>query len=317
VALILVTNLLFAINYQVADVEVFLLPVFLALALFIGAGVGLLARYTATWRSLSSGLQVLTLLVIVLGLGGRGPAVDRSRDWAIHDYATLAATVPFPPGSNVIGLEGEMTAIKYMQQAEGLATNATVTVADNPVLRKEVIEASVAAAEPTYITRELAGIDTLFSFSGEGPLVRVWPRGQAQIEVPTHPLDTLMADDQLRLEGYDLNRVKLAKGEALELILYWRPLSTIAQVLKISLRLLDTDDNPVLWPDGRPAVEDRFPLRQVAYTPAWLPGELVRDVHYIPIPPDLAFQPYRLLVIAYDAQTTTEVGRWETEMPAQ
>ena len=97
IALILVTNLLFALNYQVADAEVFLLPTFLSVALFVGAGVGLLARLTAKWPKLSIGLQALLLLIIALGLGGRGPVVNRSQNWAAHDYATLAASVPFPP----------------------------------------------------------------------------------------------------------------------------------------------------------------------------------------------------------------------------
>ena len=207
-----------------------------------------------------------------------------------------------------------MTAIKYMQEAEGLAANATPIVADDPALRAAEVQASVKAAQPTFITREVAGIDTLFSFSGDGPLIRVWPRGQAQAGIPPYALNTLMADDQLRLEGYDLNYLNLAGGDALELILYWRPLVPLPQVLKVSLRLLDADGAAILQPDGQPAVEDRFPLRQAAYTNTWLPGELVCDVHYVPIPSDSDSLPARLLVIVYDAQTATEVGRWETDL---
>ena len=44
IAVVLVTNLLFAFFYQVADQEVFLLPVFLCAALFSGGGLALLLR---------------------------------------------------------------------------------------------------------------------------------------------------------------------------------------------------------------------------------------------------------------------------------
>ena len=52
VLIVLLTNLLFALNYRVGDVEVFLLPVFLCLAIFTGGGVGLFARLLDAARPL-------------------------------------------------------------------------------------------------------------------------------------------------------------------------------------------------------------------------------------------------------------------------
>ncbi len=70
--------------------------------------------------------------------------MNRSGDWRTHDYAVDMAKVPFPPGSTVIGLEGEVTALKYMQAAEGLGTNATPVAADDPQRRREVLAQAVA-----------------------------------------------------------------------------------------------------------------------------------------------------------------------------
>jgi hypothetical protein len=93
------------------------------------------------------------------------------------------------------------------------------------------------------------------------------------------------------------------------------------KILKLSLRLLDANGTPYQWPathgqESRAAVEDRFPLHQVALTPSWLPGEVVQDVHTIQLPPQLQADVSQnesptLLVIIYDSATTLEEGRIE------
>jgi hypothetical protein len=311
IGLALVANLIFALYYRVSDVEVFLLPAFLGMALLIGAGVAFLARLAVAVGAPVIALQGLLLAVVAMGLGGRGNMVNRSQDWEAHDYAVAMATVDFPPLSRVIGLEGEMTALKYMQQAEGLGSNAQTVIADDPEQRRRALQTSMDAGYPTYLTRELAGIESLYSFSGEGPLVRVWPRGQARAATPQHTLAVTIAENGLRLEGYDLERLAEAGGPTARVALYWRPLRPLTQVLKVSLRLLDANGAPLLWPDGRPATVDRFPLRQAAFTTTWLAGELTKDVHHLRVPPTSSSLPIRLQIIVYDAETVMEVGRWQ------
>ncbi len=80
------------------------------------------------------------------------------------------------------------------------------------------------------------------------------------------------------------------------------------------LRLQNPDGAPVLWPDGRPATADEFPLRQVAPSPTWVAGELLRDVHTLRIPPATQGQPLHLQVILYDAESVAEMGRWQVEL---
>jgi hypothetical protein len=87
----------------------------------------------------------------------------------------------------------------------------------------------------------------------------------------------------------------------------------LAETLKTSIRLLAADGTPLAYADGSPAVFDQFPLRQVALTPSWLPGELVRDVYTFYMPPAAA--PATLQVILYDADTLAEAGRWEIQIP--
>jgi hypothetical protein len=320
VLLVLLANLLFAVNYRVGDVEVFLLPVMLCLAIFAGGGVGICARLIetrlgGTTRRWAVGLvQVFLIATLASGVGGRGLVANRSQDWAVHDYAVALAKVPFPPDARVVGLEGEMTALRYMQQAEGLGRNATPVVVDDPTQRAAAIARLIDAGQPVYVTREVAGIEDLYSFGAQGPLVRVWPRGEAQAGQPAHALEEEMADGALRLIGYDATILEQAGGPALALALYWLPEQPLVGNYKLSLRVLDEAGAPLLDPAGEAIVADRFPLRQVAPTRSWLVGETIRDEQIVNLTQDWARQAATLLVIVYDADSIAEVGRWTLDL---
>ena len=314
---VLLTNLIFAINYQVSDVEVFVLPALLCLSFWIAAGVAWLGHLLRTKPLAAHSIQGLVVLLLGVGAGGRDAIVNRSQVWDVHDYATAVAKVNFPPKSRVIGLEGEATALKYMQYAEGFGAQANAVVADDPTLRQAAIAAAIAAGVPTYLTRELNGIEDRYSFSGEGPLVRVWPRGRAQVGMPQHRVDVSLADGALKLEGYDLDLLAEAGGPTLQIAFYWRPLQPLTQTLKLSLRLQQGDGRALVWPNGAEVKEDRFPLLQLAKTPHWVTGELIRDVQRLRLPAldqRQPVQPIQVQVIVYDAESLAEVGRWQVEL---
>ncbi|MCC6454944.1 MAG: DUF2723 domain-containing protein [Caldilineaceae bacterium] len=309
---VLLINLLFAILYRVPDPEVFLLPTILALALFSGAGVGLLAR----WLSTPSATLLSALLVglLIFAPLERGPGVNRRNEWSAHDQARRMAQATFPPNSQVIGLEGEMTALRYMQAAEALGTNATPITANESAQRRALVDALMARGTPVFLTRELEGIQSSYSFSGEADLVRVWPRGGSQVTLPDLAISTpplLLDEGRVQIEAYTLRPITDLAQPAQELTLYWRLLSPTEKVLKLSLRLLDGAGAPLQWPDGRAAVEDRFPLHQAALTPDWFPDELIQDVHTVLLPPALQEKSATLLVIIYESATALEEGRIE------
>ncbi|MEZ4730884.1 MAG: DUF2723 domain-containing protein [Caldilineaceae bacterium] len=296
----LLTNLIFAVNYQVGDQEVFLLPAWLAFALFIGVGVYGLTHLLKGRPRLAQTVAVGSSLLLLLGVGGRGPLVNRSQEWTVHDEAVALAKVDFPPNSRVIALEGQATALTYLQVAEGLAQNAQPVVADTPEERQAAVATAMAQGYPTYLTQEVESIGEHYSFSGEGPLVRVWPRGQAQVGAPSHQTAHAFADGALQLTGYDLAWLAEAGGPTLRVTFYWRPTAPLTQVYKLSLRLIQ---------DGTVIVqEDRYPLRLAAFTPSWVPGETLRDVHYLRALPALNPQITKLRVILYVAENGAEAG---------
>jgi hypothetical protein len=311
---VLLTNVAFAVAYRVGDPEVFMLPAWLSFAPLIGVAVAALRQVRERRLPVARAVQALLLFVVMIGIDGRGAPVNRRQDWAIHDYAVALAKVDFPPESRVIGLEGQITALRYMQAAEGLGEQAEGVVANDPTDRVAAIAAAVQGDYPTYLTQEVAGIAEEYSFSGEGPLVRVWPRGMAEIPAPTHPLTTPFADGKLLLVGYDLLWLEEAGGPSLRLALYWQPQTTLQHEYKISLRLLRDDGTPLTWPTGAAVAADRFPLRQVAPTTTWAPGEIVRDVQDLAIPFPTA-DAATLRVILYDAATVVEAGAVDLPLP--
>jgi hypothetical protein len=97
------------------------------------------------------------------------------------------------------GLGGARQRLAPLGRADGAGGIAV----DDPAQRRARLDETVAAGHPTYLTRELAGIETRYSFSGAGPLVRVWPRGQAQVETPPNSLPGELAGGALLFQGIE------------------------------------------------------------------------------------------------------------------
>ena len=297
-------DLIFVLNYRVGDPDVFLIPLLMVLA--VGAGAGTVWLLSRREMNLWSDQVAMAMLGVGIAMQGVGPGfVPPVYAWSAHDQAVAMAKVDFPPDSRVIGIVGEVTGLKYMQRAEGLGLNAVAVPADDPDLRRALVAENMATGHPVFLTRELTGIENEYSFTGAGPLVRVWPRGQAQSGPPQVPVQVDFDEGHLRLTGYDLAIAQQAAGPTLDVALYWQAVVPLTRTLKLSLRLLG--------PDGETqASADEFPLRQAAPTGSWLPGEILRDEHTLPLPINQSTnQQLTLLVIVYDADSVAEVGRWE------
>jgi hypothetical protein len=306
----LVANLAFALLYRVGDVEVFMLPVWLCAALFAGATVAWLVAGSSRVVQIpgAPALAGAALALLLLPTwAGRASAPQWRDDWSAHDYALALSAPAFPPGSQVIALEGEATALRYMQQALGRAPNAEAVVADDPALRRSLVEAAMQAGAPVWLTRELPGIESAYSFSAEGAAVRAWPRGEAAPPPPAQPHDLPFADGALTLVGSDVTLLDGAAGRQLRVGLHWLPTRLLEQDFKLSLRIVNSAGELLPLADGSPAQADLFPLRLVAPSSTWLPGERVRDEQLMPLP--TTTDDASLLVILYDADTLAEAGR--------
>ena len=314
VVLAFVTNLAFALAYRAADVEVFFTPAFLLWSLLIAAGLGSLFGLVARipWRKLritNYELRIATYVFLAAACllepftmaRANFPSLDRSRDWAVHDYGRDMLEQPLPEGATLVGLLGEMTLLRYFQRVEGLRPDVVTVAADAEEARHAAIAAALAAGKAVYITRPLAGAPERYSLAAVGPLVRVWPKGQARLPEPPHPL-VLPFTEAVELGGYGVEVRQTHAGLLVRLMLYWRVAAPVGDDLKVSARLLDGMGKVVVARDDVP-VHNTYP------TWAWLPGEVVADSYDLVLPPEAGPGPYRLLVILYRAADGREMGR--------
>lgn len=105
--------------------------------------------------------------------------------------------------------------------------------------------------------------------------------------------------DQITLDGYEL-RGEVAPGNLVEVALYWGALRPPEGEYTVFVHLLDRAGAFVVGQDGRP-VSGRFTTR------AWRPGDVVFDVHWLELPPDLPAGTYQLNVGLYVAETGIRV----------
>ena len=316
-ALVALADLAFAAVYKVQDIQVFLIPLFIVMALWIGLGLDVLWRVArdgwqgadSRWSMAAAAALVGFMLIWPVGLAyTRWEEMDRSspplRAWGVHDYGLDMLSSAEPDG-RVVGLLGEMTLLRYFQYDRGMAPRVETVAADDEAGRLEAIAQSVAEGRATYTTRPLTGLPERFSLSAWGALIRVWPAGHAQPPPSTHPIDAEPMPG-VRLIGWDTIQREPRSGPWLRVLLWWRAETTPIE-FKISARLLALDGTLIAQQDGIP-VYHAYPSH------LWRSGETVLDAYNFALAAPLEPQT-TLLIILYNPEDGSEYGRWQTQLP--
>jgi hypothetical protein len=296
---------LFAVAYQVPDVQVFLIPLFLVCALWIGLGFsaswdGFLALWRRRSRPRLSKLpQILYTLLFVAGLllpcylwRENFVRNDLSDRWGVHEYGTDMLSPPLEEDAVVVGILGEITLLNYFQQTEALRPDLATIAADTEEERLSTVTAEMKRGHTVYLTRPLSGIEELYHLSSLGPLVQVRERPAAITSEPSHPL-SLSFGEAILLRGYDSEIRETKVGPQLRLSLHWLAAEQIAQDYKVSLRFLNDEGHLA-------AVHDSYPVGDAYRTDAWKPGEVILDTHDLPILAGVPPGDYIIQVTMYD-----------------
>jgi len=318
-ALIALADLGFAAIYKVQDIQVFLIPLFIVMALWIALGLDALwqgwlnltsaARPKSVWARLLPGVIVLLFLAWpAQALAANWVEQDRSqppvRAWGVHDYGIDLLESAGPEG-RVVGLLGEMTLMRYFQYDRGLGLGVQTLAADRDEERMAGIEASLADGMATYTTHTLAGLPERHALSAAGPLIRVWPEADKQLPQPPHPLQQQLLP-QVSLAGWQTILRQPRSGASLRVLLWWQVHDTPSD-FKVSVRLLESDDRML-------AQQDAWPVHNAYPAPLWRPGETVLDSYdlYLGQPPTTETT---LLIILYNPADGAELARWQTVLP--
>jgi hypothetical protein len=306
------TYLAFNLVYNVADIEVFFIPLFLIWSVWMGVAAGwLLTGLGWAGAGRLSRLRLPVTLLAILLLIGQSiilfrkhlPYMDRSSDWAVYDYGRDVMRQPLEPNAAIVGILGEVTLARYFQETEGLRPDLLLVAADQETERLETVARLLGEGRTVYLTRELPGAPERWSLSAVGPLAQVVPQpiseafdAAIRVEAPVSP--------EIMLYGYDISRPPVQDGRPpVRMTLIWQARAPVTRELKVSVRLVNNEGQPVVQADAVP-VHFAYP------TTAWRPGEFIRDVYDLPLPATIQPGEYTPIVILYDpAQGAKEVGR--------
>jgi hypothetical protein len=335
-ALVLAVNLVFALAYKTADVDVFYIPVTMVWLLAAAVGLSwLLDRLAAwldsldlaagrVWQAALTGLIVVATLLQPLQTTGRvlGEATrpqscaevltvgqrpaftpKRNDNWNALNCGLAMLDQALPPRSTIIGLQGEITLLRYLQMDRGLRPDVQLIDIDQEAARLQAVDAEMAAGRPVFVTRELPGLAERYSLSAAGPLVRVWPAGAAEAPRLAQTLDIPLGD-ALRLTGFELSEIPATGATWLRLSAALHVEQPLGEELKVSARLLGPDGEVV-------AATDAVPVHWAYPTTAWRAGDTVLDVYDFALPADTDLAALTPLLILYRAADGAEVGRYQ------
>lgn len=109
-----------------------------------------------------------------------------------------------------------------------------------------------------------------------------------------NPLNYRLGEN-IRLEGYKLERTTVQPGDVLELTLYWRATGNVYERFKVFNQIID----PGVAMYGQ---RDGYSGCETLPTSKWNPGEIVVDAFRIPIYPDAELGTYPLLTGMYQPE---------------
>jgi hypothetical protein len=335
-ALVFAANMVFALGYKTADVDVFYIPVVMVWLLVAAAGLSWLLARLAAWLDsldLRSGhawqvvltallagavlLQPLLTTVRVLDDAtrpqtcaevlavGETPAFTpkRNDNWNALNCGLAMLDQALPSDATIIGLQGEITLLRYLQMDRGLWPDVRLLDVDREGERLVAVDAELAAGRPVFVTRDLPGLAERYSLSAAGPLVRVWPAGVAATTPLAETLD-LPFGDGLRLTGFELVKIPATGARWLRLNAAFGVDKAPDEALKVSARLVGPDGSVV-------AAVDAAPVHWAYPTTAWRAGETVLDAYDFALPLDVDAGALTPLLILYRAADGVEVGRYQ------
>lgn len=305
----------FGTIYKVQDIAVFFIPAFMLVCIWAAWGLtpyfDLLAQRAATT---GAGLRVTrrfrpaviaAFILPVFAVMLFEPVRDAVRDWPQRDRSAAWSSYDLgqdmvdsaAAGGRIVGLGGEITLVRYFRDVLGQRPDLRVTRADGEAERINAVEAAMAAGEPVYLTRELAGAAQRYSLDAAGSLIRVSPKAAPAAA----PGGTELGAGLVLVEGHAEARTTRG-GVAVRVRLSWAATAPIGEEFKTSVRLLD--------PAGETLVaQDQAPVHFAYPTTAWVPGETVEDVIDLAARPGDPACSGTVLVILYRAADAGEVGR--------
>lgn len=307
----LLVYLLFSWGYRFGNWFQVIIPAYPILIIGFAAGVSRgskwIQRQTATagHPRLNIAVQAAVLLLLA-GLAGYRlwasmPAANqryRPDDTGLDPGRLILADRPETPAV-ISGVFEERVALQYLTTVWGTATNIYPTGPGQFDPRPGPVDPPAAI----YITRQAAAAapqvfhsPKFYPQAAGVQLIALRPSPQTQLPDTAIPLN-LNFGDNLQLAGWEaIAPAGPASRPNWVVALYWQATAPPGRDYTVSVRPLV--NGQLITAGGRPVIQDHQPVWGVYPTSRWRPGEIVRDVYALLLPP-LPARPQAMQVVVY------------------
>lgn len=273
----------YGLNYYVPDVGVFVIPLFLIQALWMGYGIAVTIAWAFARFSLNTEEWVHAALITAFALlplsaaWSTGAKFDWSDETALEAWGRQVLTdLPLDEESAILADSEKIAPLEYLHRIEGYRPDMEMIVQGTEQEYLADLSARIEAGQTVYLARFLPGLEGAYSLRSVGPLIEVGT--QPITRVPDLDADPVEWVNGISLLGAEVEDASLSVGDEAWLTLYWQAPDGMNDNYQVRLRLLD-QGGQVYW-QSVPA----FPVNNRYPPVAWKGGEIVPDFHAISLP---------------------------------
>lgn len=306
----------YGLNYYVPDLNVFLLPAHICLAIALGSGFGWLTQHSRFGNLLASvcgGLLLLFLLREASTIRTQAITANPLRTWG---ESTLA--LPLAPDATILADSEKHPPLYYLQQAETLRPDLNIMVLPDEAAYRAELDTRLQNGETVYLARFLPRLP--YALRSVGPLIEVM---NEPVQTAANPLWTI------KEYALGVGAVTLTSGFAQDeagVSIKWLPQETINENLLVHFRWIGNDY-------VAESQTGQVPLNTLYPTNAWQPNTAIDDFYLLPHPiwpseqswtleialappfthpSHLIWNPLDTLVLPAASPVTTDIQRYET-----
>ncbi len=294
----------YGLVYNVPDVDVFIIPAFMMMAIWIGAAISFVVKGAAPLRfateALCGGrgqgthitrhLSLVThylllpaLLLPVTLIANNFPLVNqRGVDADLEQWGRYVLSLPIPEHAAILVDSEKIAPLYYLQITEQIRPDLDIVVLGDEALYRRELDRRMAAGQAVYLARFLPNLP--YRMRSLGPLVEVSQQPMTHPPPISRSIHVSFGDDVALLGVAD------EQGDPYRITFFWQATSLQRKNYHIRLQLIDSTGT-VWWEDrGAHPVSGYYP------TGAWARDEIVADYHEIKVEPFVPAGEYDLVV---------------------
>ena len=277
----------YALVYTVPDIDVFIIPAFIILAIWLGVALYELSSFVSHYSLRITPYAPRTTFIMLASLIPLGflaanfPLVNqRGVDADQEAWGRYVLSLPIPDHAALLVDSEKIAPLYYLQVTEHLRPDLDILVLGDEALYRQELDQRLAAGQPIYLARFLPNLP--YHLRSFGPLIEV--SNQPGFVAPNLQISPRFGD------AIELTSLSITEGNPIRITFGWQALTDARPNYHVRLQLVDAQGR-IWWEDtGAHPVNGYYP------TGLWSKGETVADYHEIKLDPFVPSGDYTLRV---------------------